>query len=83
MNDAGCASLIVDTSVFFNTRLDDHLRDLFGVTVNVTEKGTGELLVNLNQKYMFEGRGLVYSVRPRLFFPRCSDVKIGNCVNYV
>ncbi len=52
MNDAGCASLIVDTSVFFNTRFDDHLRDLFGVTVNVTEKGTGELLVNLNQKDM-------------------------------
>ncbi len=83
INDAGCAPFIVDTSVFFNTRLDDHLRDLFDVTVNVTEKGTGELLVNLNQQCMFEGRGLVCSVCPRLFFPRCSDVKICNCVNYV
>ncbi len=83
MNDVGCAPLNVDTSVFFNTRLDDHLQDWFGVTVNVTEKGTGELLVNLNQQYMFKGRGLVYSVCPRLFFPRCSDVKICNCVNYI
>lgn len=54
MNDAGCASLIVDTSVFFNTRFENHLRDLFGVTVNVTEEGTGELLANLNQQHMFE-----------------------------
>ncbi|ROL45443.1 Alpha-2-macroglobulin [Anabarilius grahami] len=40
MNATGCASLTVDTSVFFNTKFENSLQDLFVVTVKVTEEGT-------------------------------------------
>ncbi|ROI15093.1 Alpha-2-macroglobulin [Anabarilius grahami] len=40
MNATGCASIIVDTSEFFNTKFENGLQDLFVVTVNVTEEGT-------------------------------------------
>ncbi|XP_067226511.1 alpha-2-macroglobulin-like [Chanodichthys erythropterus] len=40
MNATGCASFTVDTSVFFNTKFENSLQDLFVVTVNVTEEGT-------------------------------------------
>jgi len=48
MNATGCASLTVDTSVFFNTKFEDQMQDPFLVNVNVTEEGTGELLSDLN-----------------------------------
>ncbi|CAM4320863.1 unnamed protein product [Leuciscus chuanchicus] len=44
MNDTGCASLTVDTSVFFNTRFENNLQDIFLVNVNVTEEGTDVLM---------------------------------------
>ncbi|ROI16513.1 Alpha-2-macroglobulin-like protein 1 [Anabarilius grahami] len=44
MNAMGCASLTVDTSVFFNTKFENSLQDLFVVTVNVTEEGTDVVL---------------------------------------
>ncbi|XP_077075603.1 alpha-2-macroglobulin-like protein 1 [Siphateles boraxobius] len=40
MNATGCASLTLDTSVFFNPKFEKVLQDLFFVTVNVTEVGT-------------------------------------------
>ncbi|XP_067280946.1 alpha-2-macroglobulin-like protein 1 [Pseudorasbora parva] len=40
MNATGCASLTVDTSVFFNTKFENYMQDLFLVNVNVTEEGT-------------------------------------------
>ncbi|ROI63303.1 Pregnancy zone protein [Anabarilius grahami] len=40
MNATGCASFTVETSVFFNTKFENGLQDLFVVTVNVTEEGT-------------------------------------------
>ncbi|ROI15092.1 Pregnancy zone protein [Anabarilius grahami] len=40
MNATGCASIIVDTSEFFNTKFENGLQDLFVVTANVTEEGT-------------------------------------------
>ncbi|ROL53126.1 Alpha-2-macroglobulin-like protein 1 [Anabarilius grahami] len=43
-NATGCASLTVDTSVFFNTKFENSLQDLFIVTVNVTEEGTDVVL---------------------------------------
>ncbi|KAG1931060.1 hypothetical protein F2P79_021873 [Pimephales promelas] len=40
MNATGCASLTVDTSVFFNTKFEDQMQDTFLVNVNVSEEGT-------------------------------------------
>ncbi|XP_077058467.1 alpha-2-macroglobulin-like [Siphateles boraxobius] len=40
MNATGCASLTVDTSVFFNTKFENNMQDTFLVNVNVTEVGT-------------------------------------------
>ncbi|KAK7175524.1 hypothetical protein R3I93_002440 [Phoxinus phoxinus] len=40
MNDTGCASLTVDTSVFFHTKFENNMQDTFLVNVNVTEVGT-------------------------------------------
>ncbi|KAG1966971.1 pregnancy zone protein [Pimephales promelas] len=40
MNATGCASLTVDTSVFFNTKFENKMQDTFLVNVNVTEEGT-------------------------------------------
>ncbi|KAL1279110.1 hypothetical protein QQF64_025783 [Cirrhinus molitorella] len=40
MNDAGCASLTISTSVFFNTKFENNLQDSFLINVNVTEEGT-------------------------------------------
>ncbi|XP_048039618.1 alpha-2-macroglobulin-like [Megalobrama amblycephala] len=40
INATGCASFTVETSVFFNTKFENSLQDLFVVTVNVTEEGT-------------------------------------------
>ncbi|XP_077058469.1 alpha-2-macroglobulin-like protein 1 [Siphateles boraxobius] len=40
MNATGCASLTVDTSVFFGTRFENNMQDTFVVSVNVTEEGT-------------------------------------------
>jgi len=48
MNATGCASLTVDTSVFFNTKFEDQMQDTFLVNVNVTKEGTGEPLADLN-----------------------------------
>jgi len=47
MNATGCASLTV-MSVFFNTKFEDQMQDMFLVNVNVTEEGTGELFADLN-----------------------------------
>ncbi|XP_077086661.1 alpha-2-macroglobulin-like [Siphateles boraxobius] len=44
MNAMGCASLTVDTSVFFNTKFEDYMQDTFLVNVNVTEEGTDVML---------------------------------------
>ena len=49
MNATGCASLTVDTSVFFNTEFENNMQDTFLVNVNVTEEGTGELLADPDQ----------------------------------
>jgi hypothetical protein len=49
MNATGCASLTFSTSVFFNTKFERNLEDLFLVNLNITEEGTGELLADLNQ----------------------------------
>uniref|UniRef100_A0A8C1TZQ2 Alpha-2-macroglobulin-like n=1 Tax=Cyprinus carpio TaxID=7962 RepID=A0A8C1TZQ2_CYPCA len=40
MNAAGCASLSFSTSVFFTTRFENNLQDVFLITANVTEEGT-------------------------------------------
>ncbi|XP_048013066.1 pregnancy zone protein-like isoform X2 [Megalobrama amblycephala] len=40
MNATGCASITIDTSVFFNTKFENSLQDLFVVSANVTEEGT-------------------------------------------
>ncbi|KAK7166968.1 hypothetical protein R3I94_001385 [Phoxinus phoxinus] len=44
MNATGCASLTVNTSVFFSTRFENNLQDIFLVNVNVTEEGTDLLM---------------------------------------
>ncbi|CAM4320964.1 unnamed protein product [Leuciscus chuanchicus] len=44
MNATGCASLTVDTSVFFNTKFENNMQDTFLVNVNVTEEGTDVLM---------------------------------------
>ncbi|XP_056102933.1 alpha-2-macroglobulin-like [Rhinichthys klamathensis goyatoka] len=40
MNATGCASLTFSTSVFFNTKFERNLEDLFLVNLNITEEGT-------------------------------------------
>jgi len=55
MNATGCASLTVDTSMFFNTKYENKMKDTLLVNVNVTEEGTGELLAGLNQQHMCGG----------------------------
>jgi len=55
MNATGCASLTVDTSMFFNTKYENKMKDALLVNVNVTEEGTGELLADLNQQHMYGG----------------------------
>ncbi|XP_039541682.1 alpha-2-macroglobulin-like [Pimephales promelas] len=40
MNATGCASLTVDTSMFFNTKFENRMQDTFLVNVNITEEGT-------------------------------------------
>ncbi|XP_067226492.1 alpha-2-macroglobulin-like protein 1 isoform X1 [Chanodichthys erythropterus] len=40
MNATGCASLTVDTSVFFKSKFENYLQDTFLVNMNVTEEGT-------------------------------------------
>lgn len=49
INSMGCASLTFRTSVFFTTRFENDLQDVFLITANVTEEGTGELLADLYQ----------------------------------
>ncbi|XP_077058470.1 pregnancy zone protein-like [Siphateles boraxobius] len=44
MNVTGCASLTVDTSVFFNTKFENNMKDTFLVNVNITEEGTDVLM---------------------------------------
>ncbi|ROJ08811.1 Pregnancy zone protein [Anabarilius grahami] len=40
MNATGCASITINASVFFYTKFENSLQDLFVVTANVTEEGT-------------------------------------------
>lgn len=49
MNSMGCATLTFSTSGFFTTGFENNLQDVFLITANVTEEGTGELLADLNQ----------------------------------
>ncbi|ROL50597.1 Alpha-2-macroglobulin [Anabarilius grahami] len=44
MNATGCASLTVDTAVFFNTKFENNMQDAFLVNLNVTEEGTDVVL---------------------------------------
>ncbi|KAK7175525.1 hypothetical protein R3I93_002441 [Phoxinus phoxinus] len=44
MNATGCASLTIDTSVFFNTKFENDMKDTLLVNVNVTEEGTDVLM---------------------------------------
>ncbi|ROL50863.1 Alpha-2-macroglobulin-like protein 1 [Anabarilius grahami] len=44
MNATGCASLTIDTAVFFNTKFENDMQDSFLVNVNVTEEGTDVVL---------------------------------------
>ncbi|XP_039543526.1 pregnancy zone protein-like [Pimephales promelas] len=44
MNATGCASLTVDTSMFFNTKYENKMKDTLLVNVNVTEEGTDVMM---------------------------------------
>ncbi|XP_059418671.1 alpha-2-macroglobulin-like [Carassius carassius] len=44
MKDTGCASLSFSMSVFFTTRFENNLQDVFLITANVTEEGTDILM---------------------------------------
>uniref|UniRef100_A0A673K8G3 Alpha-macroglobulin receptor-binding domain-containing protein n=1 Tax=Sinocyclocheilus rhinocerous TaxID=307959 RepID=A0A673K8G3_9TELE len=44
MNNTGCVSLTISTSMFFNTKFENDLQDLFLVNVNVTEEGTDVMM---------------------------------------
>jgi len=43
MNATGCVSVTFRTSMFFNTKFERNMEDMFQVNVNITEEGTGEL----------------------------------------
>jgi len=79
MNATGCASLTVDTSVFFNTKFENKMQDTFLVNVNITEEGTGELLADLTNSTRMEKVDLLIWC---FSFPRYSDVKICYSVHY-
>ncbi|XP_056308970.1 pregnancy zone protein-like [Danio aesculapii] len=44
MNETGCASLTLGTSMFFNVNFNNGLQNSFLVNVNVTEEGTGVVM---------------------------------------
>ncbi|CAM4321381.1 unnamed protein product [Leuciscus chuanchicus] len=70
MNDTGCASLTVDTSVFFYTNFENNMKDALLVKVNVTEEGTDVLTSKSATVYItFEVGKVTFVDLPDYFEP--------------
>ncbi|XDV12118.1 hypothetical protein PO909_000848 [Leuciscus waleckii] len=70
MNATGCASLTVDTSVFFNTKFENEMQDTFLVNVNVTEVGTDVVMSkSATVSMMFEVGKVMFLDIPEYFEP--------------
>ncbi|KAK7175530.1 hypothetical protein R3I93_002446 [Phoxinus phoxinus] len=70
MNATGCASLTVDTSVFFNTKLENNMQDTFFVNVNVTEEGTDVVMSkSATVSITFEVGKVMFLDTPEYFEP--------------
>ncbi|CAM4321195.1 unnamed protein product [Leuciscus chuanchicus] len=70
MNDTGCASLTVDTSVFFYTSFENNMKDALLVKVNVTEEGTDVLMSKSATVYItFEVGKVTFVDLPDYFEP--------------
>ncbi|CAM4713487.1 unnamed protein product [Leuciscus chuanchicus] len=52
MNATGCFSLTFSTSLFFKTKFEDNLKDLFLVNLNITEEGTDVVVSKSTNVYI-------------------------------
>ncbi|XP_067219842.1 alpha-2-macroglobulin-like protein 1 [Chanodichthys erythropterus] len=70
MNATGCASLTFSTSVFFNTKFENSMQDLFLVNLNLTEEGTDVMMSKFTTVYItFEVGKVTFVELPEFFDP--------------
>ncbi|XP_058625207.1 alpha-2-macroglobulin-like isoform X1 [Onychostoma macrolepis] len=68
INSVGCASLTFRTSVFFTTRFENNLQDVFLITANVTEEGTDVVMSKSATVYItFEVGKVTFLELPKFF----------------
>ncbi|CAM4713493.1 unnamed protein product [Leuciscus chuanchicus] len=68
MNATGCFSLTFSTSVFFKTKFEDNLKDLFLVNLNITEEGTDVVVSKSTNVYItFEVGNIKFVELPESF----------------